>query len=168
MASSVAIHLFDRSDVRWWQKPLVQAGGRHLPAELVIMQLELRPGEAGAWINSRSKTSGVVDLIPDHSGRLKTRRVRFPQFVTDRLLAFYAQAGVAKGAPDLIIWSETGTHIRFVEVKCPDWDRPSAEQIVFHEAVRTLGSQCDIVEWRFKSEAAGRLISSHSCQSKSK
>jgi hypothetical protein len=31
--------LFDRSDVRWWQKPLVQAAGRHLPAELVILQL---------------------------------------------------------------------------------------------------------------------------------
>ena len=139
-----------------------------MPAELVILQLELRPGEAGAWLNSSSKKSGVVDLIPDQSGKFKTHRVRFPQFVIDRLLASYARAGVAKGAPDLIIWSEAGTHIRFVEVKCPDWDRPSAEQILFHEAVRALGSQCDIVEWRFKSEAAGRLISGHSCQSESK
>jgi hypothetical protein len=31
----VAIHLFDRSDLRWWQKPLVLAGGRDLPSELV-------------------------------------------------------------------------------------------------------------------------------------
>lgn len=148
----MAMHLFDRSDVRWWQKPLVLAGGRHLPAELVILQLELRPGEAGAWLNSRSKTSGVVDLIPDHSGRLKTHRIRFPQFVTNRLLASYARAGVAKGTPDLVIWSEAGNYIRFVEVKCPDWDRPSADQILFHDALRALGSQCDIIDWRFRSE----------------
>ena len=154
MGSSVATHLFDRSDLRWWQKPLVRIGGRHLPAELVILQLELRPGEAGAWLNSRGKKSGVVDLIPVQSGKFKTHRIQFPQFVTDRLLAFYARAGVAKGAPDLIIWSEAGTHIRFVEVKCPDWDRPSADQLLFHEAVRTLGSQCTIVEWRFSTEPA--------------
>ena len=159
MASSVATHLFDRSDLRWWQKPLVRVGGRDLPAELVILQLELRPGEAGAWLNSRGKQSGVVDLIRDQSGKFKTHRVRLPQFVTDRLLASYARAGVAKGAPDLVIWSEAGTHMRFVEVKCPEWDRASAEQILFHEAARALGSQCDIVEWRFKSEAGDRLSS---------
>ena len=125
-----------------------------MPAELVILQLELRPGEAGAWLNSRGKKSGVVDLTPDDSGKYKTHRVPFPQFVTERLLASYAQAGVAKGAPDLIIWSEAGTYIRFVEVKCPDWDRPSADQILFHDALRALGSQCDIIEWRFRSERA--------------
>jgi hypothetical protein len=146
--------LFDPSDLRWWQKPLVQTGGRHLPAELVILQLELRTGEAGAWLNSRGKKSGVVDLIQDQSGKFKTHRVRLPQFVTDRLLAAYARAGVAKGAPDLVIWSGAGANIRFVEVKCPDWDRPTADQLLYHEAVRALGSQCTIAEWRFKSRRA--------------
>jgi hypothetical protein len=57
---------FDRSDVRWWQKPLVRVGDRDLPAELVILQRELRPGEAGAWLNSRGTKSGVV-VSSEHS-----------------------------------------------------------------------------------------------------
>jgi hypothetical protein len=57
---AVATHLFSKSDRRWLQKPLVRADGRDLPAELVILKRELRPGEAGAWVNSRGKRSGVV------------------------------------------------------------------------------------------------------------
>ena len=76
----MTIHLFQPSDVRWWGKPLIRAGGRDLPAELVILQLELQPGEAGAWLNAGSKTFGAVDLIADPSGKLKTRRVRLPNW----------------------------------------------------------------------------------------
>jgi hypothetical protein len=89
------------------------------------------------------------EIVPANS-----RRIAFGFPNSDRLLGSYARAGVAKGAPDLVIWSEAGTHIRFVEVKCPDWDRPSEDQRLFHEAVRSLGSQCAIVEWRFSSESA--------------
>jgi VRR-NUC domain len=84
--------------------------------------------------------------------KLRTQRITLPQFVIDRLRASYARACIARGAPDLVIWNETAEYVRFVEVKCPDWDRPSHEQLVFHEAARALGSDCAIVEWRFRGD----------------
>ena len=70
-----------------------------------------------------------------------------------------ARAGLAKGAPDLVIWSEADTYVRFVEVKCPDWDRPYADRLLFHEAVRALASQCAIVaDARRGREPAGGVI----------
>ncbi len=145
----MATLLFERSDVRWWQKPLVRLGSRSMPAELVVLEQELRSSEAGAWLNSRGTTSGVVDLIADRSGKLKTRRVPLPQFVADRIRASYEKAQIAKGAPDLVIWSDGAGSVRFVEVKCRDRDRPTPEQLLFHKALRELGSHCAIVEWRF-------------------
>ncbi len=47
---------------RWWNKPLVDLGGRILPAELAVLAAEVGPNERGAWINSRGTKTG--DLLP--------------------------------------------------------------------------------------------------------
>jgi hypothetical protein len=141
--------LLERSDVYWWQKPLARVGGRALPAELVILHEKLRRGESGAWLNSRGITSGAVDLQPDSSGKLRTVRVTLPSFVSETLSDLYARTGLTKGAPDLVIWNESARHLRFVEVKCPDWDEPSEQQLLFHAAAQAMGIDCSIVEWRF-------------------
>jgi hypothetical protein len=144
--------LLNRSDVRWWQKPLARFAGRVLPAELVILQENVQPGESGAWLNSRSVTSGVVDLVPDSSGSLRTVRATLPSFVSEVLRELYGSTRLTKGAPDLVIWNEATRRVRFVEVKCPEWDEPSTHQQLFHETARTAGIECSIVEWRFATD----------------
>ena len=69
---------FQPSNERWWQKPLALLGGKPLPAELVVLQAELQPGENGAWLNSRGTRSGVVDLVQIEPGKYKTTRVDLP------------------------------------------------------------------------------------------
>ncbi len=136
---------FKRSANRWWQKPLVDIKGRGLPAELVVLEFELRPGEAGAWLNSRGVSSGTVDLTMDKSGSLKTVRIRLPKFVAEKLRQLYATSRLSKGAPDLVLWNGRTHAVRFVEVKCPDWDRPSPEQFQFHRIAEAAGCRVDIV-----------------------
>src|SRR5687768_9563290 len=58
-----ATRQYPKSAEYWWQKPLVNCSPNPKPAELVVLRDELRPGESGAWLNSRSTTIGVVDLV---------------------------------------------------------------------------------------------------------
>jgi hypothetical protein len=140
---------------KWWQKPLARADGRVLPAELIVLRSQLKPDESGAWLNSRGVTSGAVDLILDPAGRLRTVRVRLPDFVSEKLRDVYRLAGLKKGAPDLIVWNEKLQYVWFIEVKCPVWDKPSPEQRRFHEMARELGSECEVAEWSFRGPQEG-------------
>lgn len=141
---------FNRSPHRWWQKPLVEFKGRDLPAELVILGLELRKGENGAWLNSRGTDSGTIDLVRDSTGKFKSVRAPLPERVRLHLERLYSETGLRKGAPDLVVWDSSMSSVRFVEVKCPHWDRPSTEQLEFHRAAKAAGSDVVIVEWEFE------------------
>ena len=143
------MHRFTRSRERWWQKPLVQLGTNHVPAELAVLQPELQTGEEGAWLNSRGVVSGTAELTRDAEGKFKTRRIELPSFVSARLRALYDATGLAKGAPDLVIWDVSASSLRFVEVKCPHWDTPSKEQAQFLKVAKAAGVEVAIVEWEF-------------------
>jgi hypothetical protein len=142
---------FQRSSRRWWQKPLAIVDGRDLPAELAVLRGELRDGETGVWLNSRGLDSGTVDLTADGAG-FKTVRRPLPEFVSAMLRSIYSNSGLVKGAPDLVLWNEPTGAIRFVEVKCPDWDRPSRGQLVFHQAAKAAGCPVKVIEWRFRPD----------------
>jgi len=131
----------------------VLVGGRRLPAELVILELELKDGEEGVWMNSRKPESGVVDLEHLGEAKFKTSRVPVPGFVSDLLRKVYAAAKLHKGCPDLVIWNTAEQTIRLVEVKCPHWDRPTSEQEVFMETAQVRGISASIVEWEFEDES---------------
>jgi len=119
-----------------------------LTAELAVLASELNEGKQGVWLNSRSCTSGVTDLV--RCGPLfMACRVSLPPFVTSTLENLYSMANVSKGCPDLIIWHTQAQRIRFVEVKCPHWDRVSAEQDCFITASSAVGVSTKIVEWEF-------------------
>src|SRR4051812_24112257 len=142
--------LFEKSLHRWWQKPLVELEGRTLPAELAVLRAELRSDEAGAWLNSRGVASGVVDLTTGAAGKLETVRAPLPAFVSQVLAELYKTFGKKRGAPDLVVWNTTTQSLRLIEVKCPDWDRPSEHQVEFHSIARAKGIPVSVVEWRFK------------------
>ena len=143
--------IFRKSDERWWQKPLVLIDGRSLPAELVVLRRQVQEGEEGVWLNSRGTKTGVADLRRDASGNFVTVRIPLPDFVATRLHELYELTGPMKGAPDLVIWNVSNSSVRFVEVKCPDWDSPSDEQEIFLAEAARRGSTCSIVEWVFAS-----------------
>jgi hypothetical protein len=140
---------FEKSGDYWWRKPLARVSGRSLPAELVVLQKSLLSGEEGAWLNSRGTRSGVVDLQRDAGGKFKSVRINLPDFVSAILESLYQRAGVVKGAPDLVIWNVVARRLRFIEVKCPHWDRLSPEQVSFFEAAKSLGIATAIEEWEF-------------------
>lgn len=133
----------------WWQKPLARVSGRSLPAELVVLHASLSVDEEGAWLNSRGTRSGVVDLSRRENGIFKSVRTSLPSFVSVTLDSLYQSTGAKKGAPDLVIWNVSTQTIRFIEVKCPHWDRPSPEQLRFLDAAKALGISTAIVEWEF-------------------
>jgi len=145
----LAMLRFTKSHERWWQKPLAQLDDRPLPAELAVLFAELRTGESGAWLNSRGTKSGAVDLARSPDGKLETVRTNLPPFVSDLLRSLYEATGLAKGAPDLVIWNSSSSSVRFVEVKCPHWDRPSEEQLKFLAAAKEHGVEASIAEWEF-------------------
>lgn len=118
---------FHGSLQRWWQKPLADVLGKPILAELAVLRAEPESGEAGAWINSRGTTSGVVDVVRGADGRFNTVRVKLPPFVSKVLASLYEMTKLTKGAPDLVVWNEATGSIRFIEVKCPHWDYPSKE-----------------------------------------
>ena len=144
------MRFFEKSSRRWWQKPLVELEGRPLPAELAVLQAELRPGEAGAWLNSRGVVSGVVDVISKSDGHLASVRIQLPRFVSEVLRSLYETFGQKRGVPDLVLWDSAAQTMRFIEVKCPDWDSPSDHQVEFHSVAHSRGIPVSIVEWRFK------------------
>ena len=135
---------------RWWQKRLVDDDGRPLPAELAVLRRVLRPGESGAWLNSRGTRTGVTDLTRTPEGTLKTVRTELPPFVSDLLKTFYKTPGLSKGIFDLVIWHEASKQVRFIEVKCPHRDRLTPEQRAFADIARQLYIDTDVVEWEFE------------------
>lgn len=139
---------------QWWRKPLVQLGRRALPAELVVLAAELRRAESGAWLNSRSLASGVVDLVPDKStaSGFRTRRIALPAIVASTLRQIYRASRLRKGCPDLVIWS--AKTVRLVEVKRPHWDKPSPEQERFIRFAAKAGVPTHVVEWEFTNGAS--------------
>lgn len=90
-------------------------------------------------MNSRGVASGTRELTRDSTGKFKTRRIHLPTFVSARLRSLYEASGLSKGAPDLIIWNTGDSSVRFVEVKCPHWDRPSEEQLRFLRVAEAAG-----------------------------
>lgn len=147
--SNSGIRKYPMSAERWWQKPLVACDNQAQPAELVILRDELQPGEAGAWMNSRGVATGATELTRDETGRYKTRRVPLPSFVSSLVRSMYERTGLLSGAPDLVIWDVQTKRVRFIEVKCPHWDKPSREQLVFLRWIESEGFPVKIVEWEF-------------------
>lgn len=139
-----------RSEKTWWQKPLAFVDEKFLPAELVVLRYVLRDGEEGAWLNSRGTKTAVVDLVQEPDGRFRTVRVPLPGYVQECLTSFYAHPEVAKGVFDLVIWRPFDLAVRFVEVKCPHWDRLTAEQQRFSELAHEQNIKTEIVEWEFE------------------
>ena len=144
---------FEPAGTKWWNKPLVRHRGKNLPAELVVLQTELQFEEAGVWLNSRGTSTGVSDLIrtetEDGEFKYKTLRIEVPEFVSDAIKLAYSTSGLTKGCPDLVIWNSGTLDIRFIEVKCPHWDRVSKEQVEFIQIAEEQGVNTKIVEWEF-------------------
>jgi hypothetical protein len=142
-----------KANASWWRKPLVRLGQKILTAELAVLACELVEEEQAVLLNSRSRTSGVNDLVPGLPGRqgspFKTRRAALLSFVTTALNTLYSKANVARGCPDLVIWHAESQLVRLVEVKCPNWDRISADQDCFMAAAVAMGVPVKIVEWEF-------------------
>ena len=124
------MYKFQNSHERWWQKPLVRTTSGPLPAELAVLRLELKDGEDGVWINSRGTKTGVCDL-ESVDGKFKTVRKNFPESVSSFLSDTYKSTVLAKGCPDLVVWNLESEVFRFIEVKCPKWDRLANEQVAF-------------------------------------
>mgnify|MGYP001217538775 CR=1 FL=1 len=140
---------FNRSDERWWQKPLGELSGKLLPAELLVLHAELGIGEHGAWLNSRGIKSGVIDLVRDEKGKFRTVRCILPSYASEALATIYKAIQNKKGATDLIIWHEPTYQVRFVEVKCPHWDQLSFGQLEFMRIAGEQGFAAKVVEWEF-------------------
>lgn len=145
------MYIFKPSNEKWWQKPLVETATGNLPAELVILQLELGEGEEGAWLNSRSRGSGVSAISSDN-GNIRTIRIDLPEPVSSFLAEVYALWGHSRGRPDLVLWDRRTLEFRFVEVKCPVWDRPTKEQVEFMSYAESCGIATKISTWVFEAE----------------
>ena len=146
------MYVFQNAHEKWWQKPLVRVNGQAMPAELAVLAAELRGDEKGMWINSRGTKTGVSS-IKRRSGTIKTVRERFPSLIAEFLEEVYESTSLAKGCPDLVIWNKESYAFRFVEVKCPKWDRPSKEQSDFIVYANERGISATIVEWLFEEDA---------------
>jgi len=120
-----------------------------MPAELAVLNLSLRDKEAGVWLNSRGKKTGVIDLNEITAGKFETVRFDLPKHVQQCLKSFYDNPEVSKGVYDLMLWSTESDRIRFIEVKCPHWDKPTKEQEVFSGLAREKGIETSIAEWEF-------------------
>jgi hypothetical protein len=148
---------FDAAQHKWWNKPLVKFAGSYLPAELAVLSLEIHPGERGAWMNSRGTASGVVDLTCEQKNgeaEYSARRELLPGFVSETIRSLYQKAKVRKGCPDLVIWTVEAQQLRFIEVKCPHWDKSTREQELFMKAAESFGISTKIVEWEFSESTA--------------
>ena len=81
----------------------------------------------------------------------QTIRIGIPEFVSKAIEMLYAKSELSKGCPDLVIWNERESTIRFVEVKCPHWDRAFPEQLKFMHVAEENGIGTKIVEWEFQN-----------------
>jgi hypothetical protein len=142
--------IFHNSNTTWWQKPLVTYNGRHLPAEIAVLFIELKKNEHGVWINSRKCKTGVIDLEEVVKG-YKTRRIEIPSFVSNTIEEIYKSTRKQMGCPDLVIWNPQSKNIRFVEVKCPHWDRIREGQREFIQQAKSIGINTKILEWQFNN-----------------
>jgi VRR-NUC domain-containing protein len=150
--SIYCMHIFRNAHKKWWQKPLIETGRGVLPAELAILKLELGEAEDGVWINSRGTKTGVYDL-EYIDGKFQTIRKELPELVTRFLVDTYKSKALAKGCPDLVIWDIESESFRFVEVKCPRWDRLGKEQIAFIAHAKEKGIGTTIAEWIFEEDS---------------
>lgn len=133
----------------WWGEPLALLEGKCLPAELVVLKQQIKAGEAGAWLNSRGTKTAVIDLVEDDQGRFHTARIDLPSHVQECLESFYAHPEVVRGVYDFVIWGDSQQTVRFVEVKCPHWDRVTREQQRFRLLAEERDIEAEIVEWEF-------------------
>lgn len=151
------MHRFVRAHRFWWRKPLVLASGQAIPAELAVLAEEVRTNQCGVWLNSRGRVSGVVDLVPFLGSKgptYRTRRSPLPLFVAAELEDIDRRAKLAKGCPDLVVLRSDRETFRLVEVKCPHWDKLSAEQERFIGVARRRGISTHVAEWEFGDDAA--------------
>jgi len=146
------MYRFRKAQERWWNKPLTISLDFPIPAEIAILRDQIKTGEEGVWMNSRGIKSGVERVekyIQEETFRLKTIRLNLPVFVSETISKIYETTGLKKGCPDLIIWNNTSQIIRFIEVKCPHWDKPSDEQDKFLQEIKDNGMSAEIIEWEF-------------------
>lgn len=145
--------------MKWWNKQLILVDGAPTVAELGVLDANLRQGESGVWLNASSrkwmnrprvKHTGVIGLKGDSSkpSGFSTIRIPIPEAVIGRLIEIYSLAGIARGCPDLVLWDHNASRIRLIEVKCPAWDRLTADQVSFLNAARELGIDAEVREWR--------------------
>lgn len=145
------MYIFEKSESRWWQKPLVQSRHGLIPAELAVLYLELEDDEEGVWINSRGTKTGVRSLEL-HDGRFTTVRQRLSAPVSQFLKKAYQKERLARGCPDIVIWKLDSPEFRFVEVKCPLWDRLSKEQVEFIAYSEGRGISTAVAQWVFEED----------------
>ena len=143
------MHIFRNANEKWWRKPLVMSDAGPLPAELAILAREIKHGEDGVWINSRSTTTGVCGLSRK-VGKVETIRKELPDFISVFLASVYENEKLSSGCPDLVIWNNETRAFRFVEVKCPLWDRPTKQQYQFMAFAASEGIETMISEWVFE------------------
>lgn len=136
--------VFRRSGARWCNKPLALVGGESIPAELAVLRREAGADEKGAWITSCAPRP-VVDLLRDGTGAFTAAQTEIPALAYETIRHHLETAGVKKGIPDLVIWSENG-RVRFTEVKWVGHDSLSAEQHAFLSAAGESGA---VAWWKF-------------------
>jgi hypothetical protein len=146
----MSIIYFQNSNEKWWQKPLVSFRGSIIPAELAILRIELNQNEDGVWINSRSGKSGVINLLKINHKFITIRKI-IPKIVENKLEEIYKKTTSRNGFPDLVIWNRKTFTIRFVEVKCPLWDKVRAGQEEFIKIANEMGLFVKIAEWEFEN-----------------
>lgn len=119
-------------------------------------------GESGVWLNASSlkwlrfpsQKTGVARLAPRIVGctlGYETVRTALPLPVVEVLHEVYERAQITKGCPDLVLWRDGGQCTRFIEVKCPHWDRVLPHQTQFIVAANAMGMSSEVVEWEFAS-----------------
>jgi len=63
--------------------------------------------------------------------------------------AYYELITKYKQFDDLVAWNKSTKVLRFIEVKCPHWDRQSPEQLAFANLAQEQGISVNVAEWEF-------------------
>lgn len=152
------MHAFELAQATWWNKQLILVDGMPTVAELGVLAANLRQDETGVWLNASSRAwmnrptgshTGVIGLVAEASkpSGFSTIRVSIPGAVIGQLTAIYSHAGIDRGCPDLVLWDHNASRIRLIEVKCPAWDRLTADQVSFLNSARELGIEAEVRDW---------------------